>query len=63
MNIILWSCLIILIMISMTYELNCIICSSTTNINCYDPYKGDLSTTSTLSQSGFKSCRVSHIFM
>ncbi|UJR29364.1 hypothetical protein I4U23_010576 [Adineta vaga] len=56
MDITIFSCLIIMTMISTTYELNCIVCSSATNIDCYDPYKGDLSITSSVSQPGFTSC-------
>ncbi|CAF1392127.1 unnamed protein product [Adineta ricciae] len=48
---------IILMMISTIYGLNCIVCSTITDIDCYDPYKGDLSKTSPVSQSGFTSCQ------
>ena len=46
-------------MVSTIYGLNCIVCSTITNIDCYDPYKGDLSKASPVSQSGFTSCQVS----
>ncbi|CAF0728166.1 unnamed protein product [Adineta steineri] len=43
-------------MIFVTDGLNCIVCSSTTNIACYDPYQNGSSATSSFPQSGFTSC-------
>ena len=39
--------------------LHCMICSSATNSDCDDPYKGDRAPSSSLSQGGFTSCLVS----
>ncbi|CAF1525422.1 unnamed protein product, partial [Adineta steineri] len=43
-------------MILVTDGLNCIVCSSTTNIACYDPYQNGSSATGSFPQSGFTSC-------
>ena len=53
------SILIYVVLISVTDGLNCIVCSSATNVNCDDPFRGDTSTSSSLSQGGFTSCLVS----
>ena len=48
-----------LVLISVTDGLNCIVCSSATDVTCDDPFRGDRSTSSAFSQGGFTSCLVS----
>jgi hypothetical protein len=48
-----------LALISVIDGLNCIVCSSATNVACQDPFHGDTSTSSSLSQPDFTSCLVS----
>ena len=41
------------------HGLNCVVCSTATNIACEDPFKADVSVPNSLSHSGFVSCTVS----
>jgi len=47
-------------LISLTHGLNCIVCSSATDVNCVDPSHADASVLNGYTRPGFVSCIVSN---